>query len=195
MAGGFWSPLAIATGDGPTLTAASANSMIPITAKYTFAPNSLIVGSSLRIYAQGRISCVVTTPGTARFDVRLGSTVVFDSGAMNLNTTAQTTVPWWLDICLTARSTATNPTATPLAFMGFSQFQSVAVVGSAAVTAGGNASLLSSVSGGPGSAPAVGTSFDNTISNTFDCFFTQTVATGSLTCHNFWLWSGLVNVA
>ena len=187
MASGYTAPLVASYGDGPTLTSAAAASMLPITALYTFVPNSIMVGSAFRITAQGRISCVVTTPGTARFDVRLGGTVVFDSGAMNLNTTAQTTVPWWLDIMLIARATATNPTATPLAFFGFSRFQSVAVVGSSAVTAGGNGSLVSSVSGGPGSAPAVGTSFNSTVSNTFDCFYTQTVGTAgtSLTCHNF----------
>jgi hypothetical protein len=26
----------------------------------------------MKLTAQGRISCVVTTPGTARFDIRLG---------------------------------------------------------------------------------------------------------------------------
>ena len=187
MASGYVAPLVISYGDGPTLAAGATtpSSMLPITALYTFPPNTMMIGSAFRITAQGRISCVVTTPGTARFDVRLGGTVVFDSGAMNLNTTAQTTVPWWLEIDLYTRATATNPTATPLAFFGFSRFQSVAVVGSSAVTAGGNGALISSVSGGPGSAPAVGTSFNNTVSNTFDCFFTQTVTTGSLTCHNF----------
>lgn len=192
MATGYLEPLAIAWGDGPTITTTGGVTCLPITAKYTFPPNSLGVGTWLRIYAQGRISCVVTTPGTARFDIRLGGSVVFDSGAMNLNTTAQTTVPWWLDISITARAASTNPTATPIAFMGFSQFQSVAVIGSAAVTAGSNSSLISSVSGGPGAAPAVGSSIDNTVSQTLDMFFTQTVTTGSLTVHKFELFSASV---
>lgn len=182
MASGYLAPLAIGTGDGPTLTAAAAATCLPVTAKLTFPPNSIQVGSVFRVTAQGRISCVVTTPGTARFDIRLASTVVFDSGAMNLNTTAQTTVPWWLEIFLTCRTAGSSGN-----FFGFSRFQSVAVVGSSAVTAGGNGALISSVSGGPGSAPAVGSNVDLTASNTFDMFFTQTVATGSLTVHNFML--------
>jgi hypothetical protein len=195
MASGYVSPLVLAWGDGPTLTAASAASLLPITAKWTFPPNSLEVGSWMRITAQGRISAVVTTPGTARFDVRLGGNVIFDSGAMNLNTTATTTTPWWLDIFITARAASTNPTATPLAFFGFSKWASLAVVGSAAVASGGNGQFVSSVSGGPGSAPAVGSSIDNTVSNTFDVFFTQTVATGSFTCHNLLLETGAVALA
>ena len=187
MASGYWAPLAIGTGDGPTLTAASAATCLPVSAKITFPPNSIQAGSVLRVTAKGRISCVVTTPGTARFDIRLGATVVFDSGAMNLNTTAQTTVPWWLDLEITCRTAGSSGN-----FFGFSRFQSVAVVGSAAVTAGGNGALISSVSGGPGTAPAVGNSVDLTASNTFDMFFTQTVATGSFTVHNFMLESGSV---
>ena len=187
MASGILSPLAVATGDGPTLTAAAAASCIPVSAKWTFPPNSIQAGSKLIVHAHGRISCVVTTPGTARFDLRLGSTVIFDSGAMNLNTTAQTTVPWRLVIDLTCRTSGSSGN-----FFGFSDFTSVATVGSAAVTAGGNGEFISSVSGGPGSAPAVGGNVDLTVSNAFDCFFTQTVATGSMTCHMFDLFSGSV---
>lgn len=189
MASGYWSPLAVGVADGPTLTAASAATCLPVSAKYTFPPNSIQQGTCLRVWAQGRISCVVTTPGTARFDLRLASTVIFDSGAMNLNTTAQTTVPWWLNIVLTCRTSGSSGN-----FFGFSDFASVAVVGSASVTTGGNNELISSVSGGPGSAPAVTPAggVDLTVSNTFDMFFTQTVATGSLTVHNFVLESGSV---
>jgi len=182
MASGYLAPLAIATADGPTLTAASAATCLPVTAKLTFPPNSIQVGSVFRITAHGRISCVVTTPGTARFDIRLGSTVVFDSGPMNLNTTAQTTVPWRLVINLTCRASGSSGN-----FIGFSDFTTVAVVGSPSVTTGGNGEFISSVSGGPGSAPAVGGNVDLTASNTFDMFFTQTVATGSMTVHAFLL--------
>lgn len=190
MASGLMTPLAIGTADGPTLTAAAAASCLPVTAKYTFAPNTIQQGTWLEIKAMGRISCVVTTPGTARFDIRLGSTVVWDSGPMNLNTTAQTTVPWWLEVNLTCRTAGSTGN-----FIGFSDFTSVAVVGSPAVTAGGNGEFISSVSGGPGSAPAVGNNVDLTASNTFDMFFTQTVSTGSLTVHAFKLVSGSIYLA
>ena len=106
-----------------------------------------------------------------------GTIVVFDTGALNLNVVAKTNVPFWLEILLTCRAigaaTATN-------FMGVARFQSEAIVGAAANTAGGNGSLLA-----PVGAPAVGTGFDNTAANAIDVFFTQTVATGAMTVQQF----------
>lgn len=163
--------------DGPTLTAAAAASCIPPAAKMTLPNNWWQIGRQMRITAQGRISCVVTTPGTARFDVRLGGTVVFDTGALNLNTTAKTNVPWWLEIELTCRAIGSGTSSN---LFGFGIFRSEAIVGSPANTAGGNGSLI-----GPVGAPAVGSGFDSTSALSVDLFFTQTVATGSLTLHTF----------
>jgi hypothetical protein len=182
MANGYWSPLGIATADGPTLTAAAAATCIPVTSKFTFPPNSIVVGTMLHVFAAGRISCVVTTPGTARFDLRLNNLVFFDTGAINLNTTAKTTVPFVLDIRVTCRAVGPVGTAS---FMGVARLFSEAIIGSPASTAGGSGVIQSSVSGGPGSAPVVNILTDTTVSNPLDCFFTQTVATGSMTVHQF----------
>jgi hypothetical protein len=188
MASGYWAPLAIGTGDGPTLTAAAAATALPVSAKITFPPNSIQAGTCLRITAQGRISCVVTTPGTARFDVRLGATVVFDTGALNLNIVAKTTLPWWFDGLLVCRTSGSSGN-----FFGFGKWTSEAYINTAVGTTGpAPGSIISSVSGGPETAPAVGSNVDLTASNTFDFFFTQTVATGSFTVHNFLLESGSV---
>lgn len=163
---------------GPALTAASAASMLPPAARFTFPANLLKIGDKFNLRAAGIISCVVTTPGTARFDVRFGSAVVFDTQAMNLNTTAQVNVPWWLDIEMTVRSIGNSTNAT---IIGQGLFVSPAVVGSPASSAGGNGSFAVPVSGGV----VVGSGFDSTVSNVIDCFFTQTVATGSLTLQQF----------
>lgn len=168
--------------DGPTLTAAAAASCIPTPSRIILPNNYFQVGKVLRMTLAGRISCVVTTPGTARFDVRLGPSgtiVAFDTGALNLNTTAKTNVPFWLQIMLTCRSVGAGTAST---LMGQGIFQSEAVVASPANTAGGNGTLLC-----PVGAPAVGTGFDNTAANAVDVFFTQTVATGSLTVHQYLL--------
>lgn len=162
---------------GAALTAAAAASMLETRALYTVPPNFFERGKKIRIEAQGRISVVVTTPGTARFDIRLGGTVVFDTAALNLNVVAKTNVPWWLTIDCTCRA-AGNGTLANL--MGVARFQSEAVVGAAANTAGGNGSLLA-----PVGAPTVGAGFNSTISQLLDVFFTQTVATGSLTCEQY----------
>jgi hypothetical protein len=168
------------TVDGPTLTAAAAASCIPTPSRIILPNNYFYVGKKLRIVMQGRISNAVTTPGTARFDVRMGPSgtiIVFDTGAMNLNVVAKTNVPWWLEIVLPCRAVGTGTSSN---FFGFGQFQSEAVVGSPANTAGGNGSLIA-----PVGAPAVGGGFDNTAANALDMFFTQTVATGSMTVHNY----------
>lgn len=164
-------------GDGTAITAAAAASCLPGLAKYLYPANYLKLGDVLRASWAGRISCVVTTPGTARFDIRFGSVVAWDSGALNLNTTAKTNVPFTLDVELYVRAVGASTSTT---LFGIGKFQSEAVVGSAANTAGGNGSLLC-----PVGAPAVGTGFDCTTSNIIDSFFTQTVATGSMTLHNF----------
>src|ERR1700678_246801 len=86
---------------GPTLTAAAAASMLIASSpaagqnRFTIPANTFKVGDVLKITATGHMSCAVTTPGTFRFDVRFGSTVVFDTTAIPLNIVAQTTVPWW----------------------------------------------------------------------------------------------------
>lgn len=163
--------------DGPTLTAAAAATALPATALVTIPAGWWQIGRTMKITAQGRISCVVTTPGTARFQVRHAAISIFDTGALNLNVVAKTTVPWWLEILLTCRAIGSGTSAN---VFGIGQFASEAVVGAPLPSAGGNGSLLC-----PVGAPAVGTGFDSTIANIMDLFFTQTVATGSLTVHQY----------
>jgi hypothetical protein len=166
----------VAPVDGAAITAAAATSMLPAESKLIFASGQFQRATAMRIRATGRISCVVTTPGTARYDVRLAGNVVFDSQAINLNTTAKTNVGWWLEILMTLRATGSGTNAN---FMGQGIWQSEAVIGSPAVTAGGNGSVLLPYN----AAPAVGGGFDMTAANAFDMQFTQTVTTGSMTLH------------
>lgn len=166
--------------DGPTLTAAARASCIPTASRIVLPNGYFYVGKVLKVTMQGRISCVVTTPGTARLDICLGSagtTIVFDTLALNLNVVAKTTVPWLFEAWLTCRAVGTGTSTT---FFGYGRFQSEAVVGAPLPAAGGNGSLLV-----PVGTPAVGAGFDNTAASALDVFFTQTVATGSFTVHNF----------
>lgn len=182
MASGYWSPLAIATADGPTTTAASAATVLPVTAKFTFPPNSIAVGTALRIEAAGRISNVVTTPGTARLDVRLGGTVIYDTGALTLNQVAKTTLPWFFNVTLICRVVGTTGN-----FFGIGRFQAESIVGSPLPTVGGSGGLVV-----PVGVTAVGANVDLTVANVLDFQFTQTVTTGSFTVHNFILESGAI---
>jgi hypothetical protein len=167
---------------GPTLTAAAAASMLvaasPLAGqnRWTIPAGTLKYGDCLRFKAYGIHSVVVTTPGTLRFDLRFGSTVIFDSGAITLETAnALTNTPWMLEVDLTIRSIGATTAGTLWAqgkiFTGALVAAPLASAGSVGVA------LL------PWNAvPAISTGFDTTVSNVFDSFFTQTVATGSLTC-------------
>jgi hypothetical protein len=167
--------------DGPALTAAAAASCLPQTVncpRLPFPGGLLKVNDILHLTASGRISCAVTTPGTARWDLRFGSTVIFDTLAIPLNVVAQTNVPWWLDVLLYARTVGAGTAAT---FFGMGTWSSGAGVGAAAPASGGGDVFVVPYN----TAPVVGGGFDSTISNAIDFFFTQTVATGSMTLHTF----------
>lgn len=177
MSLGYVETIIAAQSDGAALTAAAAASCLPAAAKKTLPANFFTyVGQQLQIRASGRISCVVTTPGTARFDLRLGGTVVADSLAINLNVVAKVNVNWLLELLLTCR--AIGPSAN---LMWQGTWASEAVIGSPLPTVGGSGLVTLPYS----SAPAVGANFDSTVSQVVDLFFTQTVASGSMTLHSY----------
>ena len=166
--------------DGPTLTAAARASCIPTANRVVLPNNFFYIGRAIKFAMSGRISCVVTTPGTARYDICMGAagtTVVFDTLALNLNIVAKTTVPWFLEVLLVCRAVGTSTTTT---FFPRGQLTSEAVIAAPLPAAGGNGSLLV-----PVGTPAVGAGMDNTAASALDVFFTQTVATGSMTVHNY----------
>ena len=168
--------------DGPTLTAAAAASCIPTPSRIILPTNYFYIGRQLRITASGRISSVITTPGTARFDIRMGPSgtiVVFDSLAILLDTVAaHTTVGWFLEILLTCRAVGTGTSTT---FFGQGKWTCEDILGVPATAPKGVLTAILPWN----SAPAVGGGFDNTAANALDMFFTQTAATGSLTVHQY----------
>jgi hypothetical protein len=166
--------------DGPTLTAAAAASCLQGVDKYTLPAGYFDrSGKGLKIRATGRISSVITTPGTARFDLRLGGTVVWDGLAILLDTVAaHTNAGWILDLDLTCRSIGSGAGGT---LIGQGTWTCEDILGVPATAPKG---VLSAVLPW-NSAPAVGSGFDTSAQNVVDLFFTQTVATGSLTVHQF----------
>lgn len=175
---GWMQTLITAQVAGTALTAAAAASALPAQAKYTLPANYFsTIGQAITIKAAGKISSVITTPGTARFDVRFGATVVFDGLAVLLDTVAaHTNVGWTLEINLTAQIVGTSAQ-----LMGHGIFNCEAILGTAATMpkADGNAILPWN------SVPVLGTAFDATASQVMDFFFTQTVATGSMTVQQY----------
>ena len=174
--------LVTAQGDGAALSnTTTPTSILPTAARAVIAANTLDrIGKRLRIVATGRISTVVTTPGTLTLDWKIGSVIVASSGAMTLNTTAQTNVNWRLEWDLTLRAVGTSTSAN---FMHQGTWTSHAVVGSSAIgTAGAGTQMIPY-----NAAPAVGTGFDSTAAAITDLFATWSVAnaSNSITLHQY----------
>jgi hypothetical protein len=184
MSLGYWETLATMQGASTALTAAARASALQgakgKTGLYTLPANKLRIGDVLHLRAQGMISCVVTTPGTARFDLSAGvaGTAFMDTLAILLNIVAKTSVPFILDMQGTVQ-VAGN--VAQLFWQGF--WLSEASINTAVQITGP----------GPGGAvlpwnvapPVLGTAFDNTIANIIDFNFTQTAATGSMTLNTY----------
>jgi hypothetical protein len=181
MQQGFTAVLLSSVGDGAALTnTVTATSLLPAIAKPTLPANYLYVGKIFRVRAMGRISTVVTTPGTLQLDLRFSAINVFSSGLMTLNTVAQTNVSWIYDAMVTVRAAGSGTSANVL---GQGAWSSHAVIASPAPTAGGAASHILPYN----AAPAAGAGFDSTIANVVDLFATWSVANAanSITCHQF----------
>ncbi len=157
-------------------------SLLPGQAKYTMPANFIdVVGKKFRIRANGRISTVVTTPGTLTLVVRMGpasAIAAATSQAFALNIVAKTNVTWDLDLLLTARSVGASTSAT---FMANGTWTSEAVIGSPLPSAGGAGTHVWQAS-----APAVGTGFDSTVANIVDLYATWSINNAnSILCEDF----------
>lgn len=170
--------------DGTAVTnTTTATTIIPPAAVYTLPNNLLAIGTVMRIRALGRISTVVTTPGTLTFSVRLGSgpVIAATSDALALNIVAKTNVAWNLDWMLTCRSIGGSTSA---ALMHNGVFTSEAVIGSPLASVGGQGTLAL-----VNSAPAVGTGFDSTAAQSVNLFGTWSIANAanSILTHQYTL--------
>lgn len=165
-----------AQGDGTAVTGTAAGTLLPTAAKAVLPANYFAIGRVLRANLWGRISNIVTTPGTLTLDFRLNNGVVFTSGAIPLNVVAKTNVSWRTILMLTCRSIGSGSVAT---LMGQGDFTSESVVSSVAGTA--NDVML------PASAPAVGTGFDSTAAQVCDMQATFSLTGNSIQLHQYTL--------
>lgn len=164
--------------DGPALVAAAAASCLNAQAKYPLPAQFFgVIGKAITIRAQGKVSTVITNPGTMRFDVRFGGTVVWDSLAIVLDTVAaHTNMGWWLEIDLTAQIVGAAAK-----LMGHGKITCENLAGTPTPSPKGSLTAMLPWN----SAPAQGAAFDASVSQTVDLFYTQTLATGSLTCQQY----------
>jgi hypothetical protein len=185
MALGYIDLLAHAASDGTALTnSTTATSLLPAHAKWNMPAGwaGATPGRKLLLRATGRISTVVTTPGTLTLAFRLGPTsniVAATSQAFALNTVAKTNTTWTLDLLMTVRAVGSSTSAN---IMANGVFASEAVIGSPLQSAGGIGSLPWQAS-----APAVGTGWDSTVANIADLYATWSVANAanSIQLHDF----------
>ena len=180
MSAGYWETLSTLQAQGTAITAAARTSMTvgSTQARFTLPPNKIKnIGDQFRMVATGIISCAVTTPGTARFDLGFGANVVMDTQAINLNVVAKTSVGFALVMIGTVRAVGI---AANIHWQG--TWISEAGIGAPLAAVGGNAGFTVPYNT---AAPGVGANFDSTVANLIDFFFTQTVATGSCTLNDF----------
>lgn len=172
MLPGYPLVLASASSDGAALTnTITATSIMPASALSSIPAGALQIGSLIKIKLRGRISTVVTSPGTLTFDLRLGAVVVSALGAMSLNAAAQTNATFDLELVAVVRAIGAGTTANA---MVTGQFSGRATIGSgAAGTTGAYTQML------PETAPAVGTGFDSSASQKIDVFATWSTASAS----------------
>lgn len=175
---GWYESLVSSQADGAAITAAAETSCIPPAAVITLPVGYFKnLGQKIIVRATGLISSVNPTPGTARFKVKLGATIAFDGLAILLDpVAARTNVGWMLNIELTVR-----------------------VIGSSASLIGSGSWICENISGVTAtppksaavailpwnSAPAAGATFNSAATQALDLTFTQTAATGSLTCQTY----------
>lgn len=143
-------------------TYTTAKSVLNVEDLVTLPANYLKVGSKLKVSVRGGVSNIVTTPGTMAFQVMMGSIVAFTSGNIQLNATAHTLLPFWLDITLRVDSTGSGTAAK---FLGQGVLNGIQFTNTAAQTDAVNTTGMFPV---PATAPAVGTGFDSTIANILD---------------------------
>lgn len=162
--------------DGPALTAAAAASCVPTYFPTTLPAGYWQIGRMWRVTLTGRISVVVTTPGTLRWDVRLGGVVAADTLAVLGNVVAKTNVGFYLEGLLTCRAVGSGTSAN---LLNQWRLTTEAIINTALPTTGPGGGYALPWN----TAPVVGTGFNSQSALTLDIFFTQTAATGSMTVH------------
>lgn len=158
--------LATQRGQGTLFTGyTTAKTVINQEALYPIGANALSLGDSFHVSVKGGISNIVTTPGTITFQIMFGSIVVWSSGAIQLNATAHTTLPFSLEVDLIVQLLNTTVGGAIAKLMGIGVLTGVMFTKTAGQTDGANSESVITV---PVTAPALGTAFDSTIGQTMD---------------------------
>ena len=129
---------------------------------YTIPASTLVVGSKFRVEVFGGLSNIVTTPGTVTFQIMMGTVVAHTSGAIQLNATAHTLLPFHYDCVVRVDSIGAGTSAKMIGGATLSGIQPTLTAAQV------DAVNTSGIFQGPVTAPAVGTGFDSTAANILD---------------------------
>jgi hypothetical protein len=143
-------------------TFTAAKTVINATNLVQLPPNYLYVGKKIRVTVRGGVSNIVTTPGTITFQIMMGTIVAWTSGAIQLNATAHTLLPFTLVVDLRCDTIGSGVVAK---LLGMGQLSGIMFTVTAGQVDGANSETVLQV---PRTAPAVGTGFDSTIANILD---------------------------
>lgn len=159
--------------DAAAVTGTTETIIVP---DYPFPAGEFNTGVIYRARLMGVCSNIVTTPGTLTYFIRLGtttlsSTLVAQSAALGLDTTARTNFPWQLDFQIICQSPGSSGTALILG-----QADQSNVLASTA------ANLLPNFL--PNSAPAAGT-VNTTVANILSVSAKFSLTGNSITCKSY----------
>jgi len=141
-----------------------AKTVIPTNSLCTVPPGYWTVGRYLEVEVWGGIGSLVTTPGTITFQIMLapGPIIVFSTGAMQLNASGHTNLPFYAKFLLTCQAVGSGVAAK---FMGQSLVIGPQFTVTAAQVDGVNSQTVMTA---PKTAAAQGTGFDSTVATTLD---------------------------
>lgn len=145
------------------------------TGRWTMPANYLYAGRKLRVRVAGAISNIVTTPGTITFELKVGPTaniVGWSSGAIQLNATAHTTLPFFLDVSLVCQVTGDGTTAKLLG-VGVAEGLMFTRTAGQVDDAQGMQSIIV-----PQTNPAQGTGFDSTVASVVELWAGFSISNG-----------------
>lgn len=162
--------LAMAPAAGTNFTTyTTAKTVLPTGSLFTLPTNWWTVGRMQRMTVHAGISNRVTGPDSTTFQYMMGAVSAFGGGAMNLTSTANTTLPCWAQCLVTCR-VAYSATAN---LMG--QWIVAGIMFNIAASQA-NSTTNNTILMAPATAPAVGTNFDSTGTNVIDFFVAQSVS-------------------
>jgi len=164
--------------DGTAVTAAAETILVP---DYTLPAGFLYPGSLLKYTLFGRMSTVITTPGTWIWRLRwggVGGTALVTSGTIVPDpTAASTNIAWFAEFYVNCRSVGTTGTA-----MSWGKMWQNDIDDGAAAVANLTTALNNQQAVFPDAAAAV--TIDTTTAKALSATITPSVATGSITCHH-----------